>query len=139
MDDISRFFLAAIYSPTVEIFLAARMVQATVVSGLFELDPLRDTYANDWLSLDEAAARRNSPLHHLPRAGLPLLVSVGGQETKTFRDQTRTYAETCAGAGVDVTYFERPDANHLSIIGEFAEPESPLFQALEKRVLPDGA
>ncbi|MCB1386194.1 MAG: multidrug effflux MFS transporter [Nitratireductor sp.] len=44
--------LAAIYSPTVEIFLAARMVQATVVSGLV----LARAIVRDMVPLEEAAS-----------------------------------------------------------------------------------
>ena len=45
------------------------IASAAPVSGLFDLAPLRRTFANDWLALDDAGARRNSPIHRPPRAG----------------------------------------------------------------------
>lgn len=103
---------------------------ATAVSGLFELEPLRHTFVNDWLKLDDSAIARNSPQRFPPRAGLPLVVSWGGLESSEFARQSRDYASMCRGAGAQVTVADRPQANHLTIIGELGEPASPLFQAM---------
>jgi arylformamidase len=116
---------------------ADTVASATAISGLFELAPLVGTFANAWLSLDADGARRNSPIHAPPRAGLPMVVSVGGGETSAFRDQSKAYADACREAGADVDFFERPDADHLTIIGELAQPDSPLFQAVERQVARD--
>lgn len=103
----------------------------TAVSGLFDLEPLRQTFVNGWLNLDDASTRRNSPILTLPRAGLPVVVSWGGLESSEFARQSRIYADACRRAGCRVTVADRPAANHLTIIGEMADPQSPLFQAIE--------
>ena len=41
---------------------------AMPLSGLFELDPLRSTHINQWMRLDEAAAKRNSPIQLILQA-----------------------------------------------------------------------
>ena len=107
---------------------------ATAISGLFDLQPLRATFVNDWLALDAAAARRNSPITIPPRAGLPMVVSWGGRESASFREQSERYGEACAAAGAAVELFERVAADHFSIIGELAQPESPLFAAIDRAV-----
>lgn len=100
------------------------------ISGLFDLHPLRQTFANDWLSLDETAAERNSPVRHMPRDGLSLVVAWGEKESDAFKGQSLGYAEACRTAGADVQTLERGGAHHFSIIGELGEPESPLFKAI---------
>ena len=109
---------------------------ATALSGLFDLRPLVHTFVNGWLELDDERARRSSPIFMpLPRVGLPVILSWGGRESDAFRDQSRDYESACSAAGAEVTVVERPDANHLSIIGELAEPSSPLFSAIETRII----
>ena len=100
------------------------------VSGLYELDPLRQIFANEWLQLDADGSARNSPVRHLPRPRLPMILSWGGKETDAFKQQSQDYAAASKEAGVNVTAFERTDADHFSIIGEFADPDSPLLQAV---------
>lgn len=105
---------------------------ATALSGLFELEPLRGTFVDAWLKLDTQAARRNSPILLPPRSELPVVVSWGGRESREFGRQSESYASICRGAGARVTVVDRPLANHLSIIGELADPASPLFAAIAK-------
>ena len=66
------------------------IASAAPVSGLFDLAPLRRTFANDWLALDEAGAQRNSPIHRPPRAGMPVVVARGGEEPAAFRGQSES-------------------------------------------------
>ena len=109
---------------------------ATTVSGLHELWPLRHTFVNHWLELDAEAARRNSPLLKPPRAGMPIVVSWGGMESSEFARQSLDYAAMCRAAGAITTIAGRPRANHLSIIGELADPESPMFAAMARHIVP---
>ena len=107
---------------------------ATAVSGLLELWPLRHTFVQDRLRLDAEGARRNSPLLLPPRAGLPVVLSWGGLESAEFARQSLDYAAMCRAVGASVTVADRPQANHLSIIGELAEPASPLFVAMARNI-----
>ena len=104
------------------------------VSGLFDLAPLRRTFANEWLRLDEARARRNSPIHTPPRRGMPVAIAWGGEEPPAFRGQSEAYAEACKRAGADVTAIECGGADHFSIMADWADPASPLFRALERTI-----
>ena len=73
------------------------IASAAPVSGLFDLSPLQRTFANDWLALDAADARRNSPVGLPPRPGMPVVVAWGGREPAAFRGQSEAYAEKPAG------------------------------------------
>ena len=58
------------------------IASAAPVSGLFDLSPLRRTFANDWLALDAADAQAQQSGRHLPpRPGMPVVVAWGGRGT----------------------------------------------------------
>lgn len=97
------------------------------LSGLYELEPVRRSNVNDWLQLpDAAAAERNSPLLHLPRAGTPVFAAAGGDESDEFRRQSRAYADACGAAGLAARYLEATGQNHFTIALELADPSSEL-------------
>jgi arylformamidase len=66
---------------------------AALVSGMYDLEPVRLSYRNQMLKLDRAAELRNSPCRNLPTAGPPLLVAHGELETPAFKHQARSFAE----------------------------------------------
>lgn len=104
---------------------------ALALSGLHELEPLRHTHVDAWLRLDEAAARRLSPLLHVPeRSSATLLASVGGLETTEFRRQTADYARAWAEAGHAGRTIDMPSHNHFDIALSLREPEGPLVRAI---------
>ena len=82
------------------------------LSGLFDLEPLRHSYVNDWMGLDKETAARNSPIHHIPSAHpAPRLLAVaGGLETSEFKRQAAEYAAAWRVAGHEAEAL--PDATH---------------------------
>ncbi|MGI9386764.1 MAG: alpha/beta hydrolase [Methyloligellaceae bacterium] len=104
------------------------------ISGLFDLEPLRHTFVNEWLALDSEAAERNSPLWHFPRQEHPLLIAWGGKESIAFKRQSQAYAQACLSSGVQVQTLERETADHFSIIGEIGQADSPLFAAIAAQI-----
>lgn len=95
---------------------------ALAINGLFDLEPVRLSFPNEWVKLDAAAAYRNSPIHHLPEHGCPLLVSWAGLDTDEFKRQSRDYADAWAGSGFPVSSVEVSDRNHFDIILDLANP-----------------
>ncbi|MCR9137495.1 MAG: alpha/beta hydrolase [Alphaproteobacteria bacterium] len=95
---------------------------ALAINGLFDLEPVRLSFPNEWVKLDAAAAHRNSPIHHLPEIGCPLLVSWAGLDTDEFKRQSRDYARAWQEAGFPVSCFEISDRNHFDIILDLADP-----------------
>lgn len=111
---------------------APSVASLTLISVLYDLEPLIDVETNTWLSLDQASARRLSPIHTLPPADIPITVCCGGDETDAFKFQTRLLADACRNNGNPVDHFESPGKDHIDIIGETGEPGSPVFEALER-------
>lgn len=98
------------------------------LSGVFDLVPLLRTNVNLDVRLDDAGARRNSPLHRLAALGpnplsAPLLIGVGGGETRGFIDQSRDFA---AALGIDARIY--PALDHYTIMLELARPESDVHR-----------
>ncbi len=104
---------------------------ALTLSGLFDLEPVRRSFVNGWMGLDAAAARRNSPIHLIPkRPPAPrLLASYGGLETSEFMRQTEAYAAAWAAAGHDAQVVPQAGHNHFDIVGALGDPGEPLCRA----------
>ena len=69
---------------------------ACLISGLYDLEPLRHTRVNEWVRLTARSARRNSPQFHLPRPNGRVVVVVGGRETDEFFAGNRAHTQTRA-------------------------------------------
>ncbi len=93
------------------------------ISGIYELEPIRHSYLNDKLGLDEAASQRNSPVKQPTGPLKPLSLVVGSAELPLLRQQTADFACYRARHGLPVTYEEIPGANHFTIMNEMMAPE----------------
>ena len=97
-----------------------------VVSGLFDLEPVRLSHVNEWLHVDAETARRNSPSLHLPTRSIPLVAAVGGDETSEFRKQSQDYVQAWSRAGHPARYLEPAGHNHFSIVSELENDRTEL-------------
>ena len=64
------------------------------ISGIYDLEPIRHSYLNVKLGLDEAMSRRNSPMLLTTDAAKPMALTVGGAELPLLRKQTADFAPT---------------------------------------------
>jgi arylformamidase len=103
---------------------------AALISGLYDLEPVRLCFANGWTRLDADAARRLSPIHHLPVTRCPLIVAWGGAETEEFRRQSADYAAACRAAGFACETIEIPGALHSGSREALLDAGSALAQAI---------
>lgn len=103
---------------------------AMPVSGLFHLAPLLHTYVNKAIGLDTGQAAQLSPITWSPPAGLRLTAVVGSDESAEYHRQTRVLVECWAAVGASTKAIVMPAANHFTILGGFAEAESPLTREL---------
>lgn len=93
------------------------------ISGIYDLEPIRHSYLNEKLQLDEAMSRRNSPILQANGAMKPLSMVCGAAELPLLRIQSAAFAGHRAALGLPVTYEEVPGANHFSIMDEMARPD----------------
>jgi arylformamidase len=92
------------------------------ISGIYDLEPIRHSYLNVKLGLDEAMSRRNSPVMQAGGAMKPLSLVVGSAELPLLRRQTAEFAGHRAKYGLPVTYEEISGANHFTIMNEMVSP-----------------
>lgn len=111
--------------------LPVEAISGTVpLSGLFDLEPIRRSYLNADLLMDEQEARLQSPVNTLPSMMPPTVVAVGGGETDEFRRQSRIYVDACRAKGFDVSYLEVGSHDHVMVSGEYRNLASPLAAVL---------
>jgi arylformamidase len=100
----------------------AKVRAGMAISGIYDLEPIRHSYLNEKLRLDEAASRRNSPMMAAGGPSKPLSLVVGSAELPLLRKQTADFAGHRARYGLPVTYEEIPGADHFTIMQEMAAP-----------------
>jgi arylformamidase len=103
------------------------------VSGLYDLLPVRHSYLNERLGMTDTVAIRNSPQFLLPQWHgplMPLVCTVGGDETAAFHSQQHDFVRACAERGLEVTEVTAPERHHFNIVDELAVPGSAIQAAL---------
>ncbi|WP_035723573.1 alpha/beta hydrolase [Fodinicurvata fenggangensis] len=107
---------------------------AASISGIYDLEPLRNSYQQPVLQLDEEAVQSSSPLHHIPAAAkrrLPrLFVAVGREETEEFQYQQRDFVQAWKTARQKCESLELPGRNHFSIVDSLADSRHAVFRAI---------
>ncbi len=68
------------------------MKAGLAISGIFDLEPIRHSYLNAKLGLDEAMSQRNSPRATAGGPTKPLSLVVGSAELPLLRQQTADFA-----------------------------------------------
>jgi arylformamidase len=100
---------------------------ALLVSGMYDLLPVRLSARNDYVRLDERLEHEYSPIRHTDRIRCPVTVAWAEKESAEFARQSREFAEKLKapahiGKGM----------NHFEIIETLADARSPLARiALE--------
>jgi arylformamidase len=112
----------------------SRIKGGVAISGIYDLEPIRHSYLNVKLGLDEAASRRNSPMAQAEGSMKPLSLVVGGAELPLLRKQTADFAGHRAKYGLPVTYEEIPAANHFTIMDEMAQPSGRITTLIRQIV-----
>lgn len=97
-----------------------------LISGIYDLEPIRYSYLNAKLGLDEAMSRRNSPVLQPGGIDKPLVVVAGSGELPLLRKQSADFAAHRAIHGLPVVYEEIPGANHFTMMDELASPSGRL-------------
>ena len=108
---------------------------AVLLSGLYELEPIRLSNINEWTQLDKDSVERNSPLRNLPTAGCPVIISFGQSETIEFKRQSIEFADAWRSKGWCCDLFEMAGRNHFDIIFDLDNPDTRIGQAVFNLVI----
>ena len=104
---------------------------ACMISGLFNLIPVQLSEVNQGLHMDAETALRNSPVRFKPEVQCPILLGVGDEETKEFKDQSKELY-TCWKDNIAIQFFQIPGLNHFSILEALCDPTSLLHINMRK-------
>jgi len=100
-------------------------------SGLHDLEPIRHCYLNDTLAMNDAEARRNSPMLMSAPARGDWTLRVGGLEGPEYLRQASDLSAAWGSNGIRRVRVEVvSDADHFSIVAPLADPASALVGEL---------
>jgi arylformamidase len=105
---------------------------AVMLSGMYDLEPLRLCHINAQIRLDSEQAARLSPVRLQAMVAGPMIIAVGDEETAEFHRQASEFAAAMAAQRVRAELIVVPSANHYTVVRQLATQESPLlarFQA----------
>lgn len=101
---------------------------AVLMSGIYDLEPVRLSKRNDLLALDTVDVEALSPIRLLPAGNGPAVTVLwGAGELDEFRRQSRTFADAWAAAGNPVRAAELPERNHFDMASDLGEQDSAVF------------
>src|SRR5262249_58448455 len=107
-----------------------RVPAAYSTSGLFDLARLVGLGRAQDLRLDEAEARRVSPLFWPAPKERAFDAVVGGAESSEFLRQSRIVADSWGKAGAQTRYEAIAGMNHFTVIDALAHPPSTMVGRL---------
>jgi arylformamidase len=108
----------------------APLRSVVTLSGLHDLIPIQQSFANEWLGLDETAARKLSPIHWAPARPCPVFATTGEHESDAFKAQGRALIDAWTAHGCAGDYADSPGDNHFTICERLADPADPLTQRI---------
>lgn len=97
---------------------------ALLVSGIYDLLPVRLSARNDYVRLDERLEHEYSPIRHIERIKCPVTVAWAENESRDFYRQSKAFAEKLAAPAII-----GEGLNHFEIVETLADPRSPLGRA----------
>jgi arylformamidase len=101
-----------------------------LISGIYELEPIRLGRLNDVIRMDRDMALRNSPILKLPAKAGPVCFAVGEDELPEMQRQTRDYCARWTAAKLPGWDLMVDAANHFTIMDQMADPNGQLTAAI---------
>lgn len=109
-------------------------VAGIAFSGLFDLAPLRYSYLQPMIQLDDGVIRRNSPALSVRACATPLWITWGGKESSEFARQAQIYHDAWLAAGNTALLKEQPGADHFTVIHGLERADSPVCDWLAEKL-----
>lgn len=109
---------------------------AVLVSGLYDLEPLRWSYLQPAIQLDDRSIRRCSPLSLIRRCATPILTTWGGAESSEFERQSRAFHDGWIAAGNRSELRAQPGCDHFSAIHGFETADGELARWIAQALRP---
>src|SRR5262245_35123745 len=102
---------------------------ALLISGVYDLLPVRLSARNDYVRLDERLEDEYSPIRHAGRIRCPVTVAWAEKEGAEFARQSREFASVLQNNDLLAGTIEGKRLNHFDILETLGDPASPLGRA----------
>lgn len=99
---------------------------AVLISGLYDLQPLRFSLMQPQLQLDDGVIRRNSPGFSVRTCATPVLIAWGDAEPDEFRRQSEFFRDAWGAATNRSKRLPLAGADHFTAIYGLEDPDSVL-------------
>lgn len=100
-----------------------------LMGGVFDLIPIRKSYVNDVMRMDEAEAARNSPVQRIPLLRCPVAMTWAEHETPGFHRQSEAMAVAWRLLMPALDVYIQPGLNHFNSLMDLADPGSRMTRA----------
>ncbi len=101
---------------------------AMMMSGVYDLEPLRHIETGRALQLTPELAKRLSPISLRPAGKARLLLATGGLESVEFKRQSAILGRGWARYGSPIEVISFTNRNHFTILDELAPVKSPMVK-----------
>jgi arylformamidase len=116
--------------PRLDAALPEDMIKGALpISGLYDLEPIRQLTMNDTLHISKDEARHLSPILSVPPVGGAMTLAVGTNEGSEFSRQQADYAAAWKAGGLACETLYLEGQNHFSIVDDYAKEGGALFEA----------
>jgi arylformamidase len=93
-----------------------------VISGMYDLEPVRLSARSDYVRFSAAVVEALSPQRHVDRLACPIAIAQGTLETPEFQRQARDFAAAAKRAGKSAELLVAEGYNHFEILETLANP-----------------
>jgi len=94
---------------------------AILLSGVYDLRPLVNTYVNEPLKLTDEGATALSPGLYSNQGLPPCVIAYGSNETPEFKRQSEEFNQQLLSDGVTSQCIEMPQRNHFDIVFDLSQ------------------
>jgi len=103
--------------------------EALLISGVYDLLPVRLSARNEYVRLDERLEDEYSPIRHAAKIRCPVTVAWSEKEGAEFTRQSREFASVLKNKNLLAEAMEVKNLNHFEIVETLADPTSLVGRA----------
>lgn len=104
------------------------------ISGLYDLEPIRLCYLNEVIRLTPADVEAYSPVHHLPTTGLPMILTVGGDESDEYHRLQAQYASLLRDQRIETEVVVQARGHHFDAVDYLGDAQGELAAAVLRMI-----
>lgn len=104
------------------------------ISGLYDLEPIRLCYLNQVVRLTPADVATYSPVYHLPTTRLPMILTVGGDESEEYHRLQAQYAGLLREQGNKAEVVVQARGHHFDAVDYLGDAEGELAAAVLRMI-----